>query len=111
MPFGFPAYQEKSARFRGVSRKQLRRAAENALDELNWRPERDGNWFIRASVPAGFYLVFLTFGAKLTVEIEEESLHIRSEGSFPLEWMDIGQHGENINKLLKRVDDILEDEE
>jgi hypothetical protein len=42
MPFGFPAYQEQVARFRGVSAKKLIRAAEETLDELGWRPKRDG---------------------------------------------------------------------
>jgi hypothetical protein len=108
MAFGFPAYQEKSERFRGVSRRALLRAAEDALVELRWRPRKDGKWTLQAAVPVGFYAIFMTWGAKVTVEVAEERLHIRSEGSFPLEWMDVGQHAENIKKFLQMVDDVLE---
>lgn len=108
MPFGFPAYQERQVRFRDVPRKELCRAALDALDELGWRPDKDGKWFLRASVPVGFYLMFMTWGAKFTVEVEDEELFIRSEGAFPLEWMDVGQHGENIKKFLDRLEDILD---
>jgi hypothetical protein len=62
MPIGFPAYAERSVRFPGVSRKQLVRASLDALDELGWRPRKDGPDFIRASVPMGFYMIFMTWG-------------------------------------------------
>jgi hypothetical protein len=110
MPFGFPAYTEKSVKYRDVSRKDLARAAEDALDELGWRPRRDGKWGIRASVSAGFYLFFLCWGAKFFVDVEEERLHLRSEGLVAIEWLDVGQHGENIKKFLARFEDILDDQ-
>jgi hypothetical protein len=110
MPIGFPAYTEKTVKYRGSSRKELARAAEDALDELGWHPVRDGKWCVRASVPVGFYIIFLTWGARFTVEIEEEKLFIRSEGSFPLEWLDVGQHSENIKRFLDRFEDILDDQ-
>lgn len=53
----------------------------------------------------------MTWGAKFTVEVEDGYLHLRSESAVVLEWMDVGQHGENIKKFLKRLDDFLEDEE
>jgi hypothetical protein len=110
MPIGFPAYTEKTIKYRGSSRKELARAAEDALDELGWNPLKDGKWRIRALVPMGFYIIFLTWGARFTVEIEEERLHLRSEGAFPLEWLDVGQHGENIKRFLDRFEDILDDQ-
>ena len=110
MPIGFPAYTEKSVEYRGSSRKELARATEDALDELGWHAVRDGKWCVRASVPAGFYIIFLTWGARFTVEIEEEKLFIRSEASFPLAWLDFGQHSENIKRFLDRFEDILEDQ-
>jgi hypothetical protein len=110
MPIGFPAYQEKSVRFRGRSRTELRHAADVALDELGWRSVKEGKWRYRASVPMGFFVVFLTWGARLTVEVDEEEMFIRSEGAIPIEWLDIGQHGENIKRFLDRVEDVLEDE-
>src|SRR6516165_2536453 len=106
MPFGFPAYQEESVRFRGVSREQLARAAEDALDELGWHPRRRGKWRLEASVPMGFHVIFVTFGARFMVEADEERLHLRSEGAMPLAWMDLGQHSENIRRFLDRVDDL-----
>ena len=110
MPIGFPAYTAKTVKYRGSSRKELARAAEDALDELEWHPVRDGKWFVRASVPVGFYIIFLTWGARFTVGIEEEKLFIRSEGLFPLEWLDVGQHSENIKRFLDRFEDILDDQ-
>jgi hypothetical protein len=109
MPIGFPAYSEDTVRFRGSARKVLARAALNALDELGWRPYKDGRDRIRASVPFGFYLIFMTWGAKFIVEIESDELFIRSEGSFPLEWMDIGQHSHNIRRFLERLEYFLQD--
>jgi hypothetical protein len=109
MPIGFPAYTEKTVKSRGSSRKELARAAEDALDELGWHPVRDGKWLVRASVPVGFYIIFLTWGARFTVEIEEEKLFIRSEGSFPLAWLDVGQHAENIKKFVDRIEEMREE--
>src|SRR5438128_11850194 len=109
MPMGFPAYAERSARFPGISRKELLRASLDALDDLGWRPRKDGPDFIRAYVPAGFYMIFMTWGAYLTVEVEEDELFIRSEATTPLAWIDFGQHGANIKKFLARLEDVLED--
>ena len=110
MPFGFPAYQERVERFKGLSRKKLLRVAEDALEELGWRPYEDGKWALRASVPMGFHIIFILWGAKFFVEVGDGELFLRSEGIFVLEWMDVGQHGANIEKFLNRVEDILEDE-
>ena len=111
MAFGFPSYQEQSKRFRGVTRKALLHAADDALDELGWRPYKDGKWRLRASVPMHFYVIFLIWGAKFTVEVDEEKLFIRSEGAIPLEWMDVGQHSDNIRRFLNRLEDVLEDQD
>ncbi len=110
MPFGFPAYTERVESFRGISRKKLFRLAEDALEDLGWRPYEDDKWVLRASVPMRFYVMFLIWGAKFTVEVEDGELFIRSEGSFPLEWMDVGQHSDNIKRFVNRLEDILEDE-
>jgi hypothetical protein len=109
MAFGFPAYTEKTVRFKGLSRKDLTRAAMDALDDLGWRPAKDGKACVRASVPMGFHIIFLTWGAKFIVEADDGELFIRSEGIVPIEWMDIGQHGANINKFLDRFEEILDD--
>jgi hypothetical protein len=111
MPFGFPAYTEDTVRFRGSSRKSLTRAVLDALDDLGWHPIKDGRDRIRASVPNEFHGIIMTWGAKFIVEIEDEELFIRSEGSIPIAWMDIGQHSHNIRKFLERLEDFLEDED
>jgi len=109
MAFGFPAYHEETARFRGVAQQELRRAAQEALDDIGWSWHKDGRWRIVASVPAGFIAIFFTWGAKLIVEIEEEEVWVRSEGTFALAWFDIGQHQTNTGKFLRRLDEICED--
>ena len=109
MPFGFPAYQEQVARYRGVSAKKLLRASEDALDELGWRPQRDGKWRLTATVPMQFYVIFIIYSGKFSIEADDAELFIRSEGAFALEWMDVGQHSANIRKFLDRLDDVLQD--
>lgn len=111
MAIGFPAHTEKMVKFKGASRKKLARAAFDALDELGWSPREEDKWFLRASVPIHFYIVFLILGSKFTVEIEEEKLFLRSEGSIPIEWLDLGQHSDNLKKFLDRFEDVLEDAE
>ena len=110
MAIGFPAYTERSVRYKGSPRRALARTAEDALAELGWHPLKDGKWRLRASVPMGFYLIFLCWGAKFTVEIEEEFLYVRSEGLVAIEWLDVGQHSDNIKKFLDRFEEILEEE-
>jgi hypothetical protein len=56
-----------------------------------------------------FYVVFIIYSARFTVEADDGELFIRSEGSFALEWMDVGQHSSNIHKFLDRFDDVLQD--
>jgi hypothetical protein len=111
MAFGFPAYTEQTARFRGVLRKDLSRAAFDALDELGWHPQEDGRDRICASVPNEFQGIMMTWGAKVFVEIDDEELFIRSEGSIAIAWLDFGQHARNIRRFLERLEDILDDAE
>lgn len=110
MPIGFPCYTEKTVKYKGSSRKELARAAFDALDELGWSPREDGKWFLRASVPFHFYLIFMIWGSKFTIEIEEGKLFLRSEGAIPMEWLDFGQHADNIKKFLDRFEDMLDDD-
>ena len=111
MPIGFPSYTEKSVKFKGASRKDLARAAFDALDDLGWNPREEDRWLLRASVPMHLYIVFLIWGSKFTVEIEEEKLFIRSEGMVTIEWLDFGQHSDNIKKFLDRFEEMLEEED
>jgi hypothetical protein len=109
MAFGFPAYTEQTVDFPRVSRKDLSRAAFDALHELGWRPSKDGRDRIRASVPNEFIGIMMTWGAKVLIEIDDGELFVRSEGSIPIAWMDFGQHARNIRRFLDRLEDILEE--
>jgi hypothetical protein len=111
MTIGFPAYDEETAKFRGVARKRLRRAVEDALEELRWHPRPDGKWRLRASVPNEFIGIFMTWGARLLIEIEEEEVFIRSEGTIAIAWLDIGQHRRNIKRFLDMLEELLDEEE
>jgi hypothetical protein len=108
MAFGFPAYSEDSVRFRGASSSRLLRAAEDALEDLGWRPTRTAKWRLQAAVPVSVHVIFVTWGAKFIVDIEDEWLHLRSEGSIPIAWVDLGQHRSNIDRFLNRFEDLLE---
>ena len=48
-------------------------------------------------------------GQRVIVEIDDDELWVRSEGSFPLLWVDFGQHHTNVNQFLRRVDDFLDE--
>jgi hypothetical protein len=109
MPVGFPAYTEDSLRYKGSSRKELAGAVKDTLDELGWQFRHDGRWRIIASVPAGFYLIFLCWGAQFIIDIEDGHLHLRSQGSVPIEWLDVGQHSANIKRFLDRFEEILDE--
>src|SRR5262245_58963869 len=109
MPMGFPAYAERTERFRGYSYKKLLSAADYVLEDLGWRPRTRGKGKLVASVPNEMYGIMMTWGAKFFVEIEEEELYIRSEGAFVLAWLDVGQHSMNINRFLNRLEDYLDD--
>jgi hypothetical protein len=110
MACGFPSYAEKTERFRGASPKKLRRAAFDALDELGWNPHETDRGVIRANVPIGFYLIFMTWGAYFFVEVEDDRLFIRSEANSALQWLDFGQHADNIKRFVDRLEDVLADD-
>jgi hypothetical protein len=109
MAFGFPAYHEQTARFRNASRDQLHRAAEDAVDALGWTWRREGRWRLVASVPPSMLGIIVLWGQRVIVEADDDELWVRSEGSFPLLWVDFGQHHTNVNQFLRRVDDFLDE--
>jgi len=108
MAIGFPAYHDESVRFRDVPRAKLRRAAEDAIDDIAWTWRRDARWQIVASVPASMVGIFIMWGERLIVRVLEEELFVRSEGSFPLAWLDFGKHQTNVNLFLRRVKEFLD---
>jgi hypothetical protein len=109
MAIGFPAYHEETARFPNTSPEALHRAAQDAIDALGWTWRREGRWRLVASVPASMMVIIVLWGERLIVEVEDGELWVRSEGSFPLQWLDFGKHQTNIHHFLSRVEDFLED--
>jgi hypothetical protein len=109
MAIGFPAFHEETAGFRNVSREALHRAAEDAIDALGWTWRREGRWRLVASVPASMMVIIVLWGERLIVEVDDGELWVRSEGSFPLQWLDFGKHQMNTHHFLRRVEDILDD--
>jgi hypothetical protein len=109
MAIGFPAYHEETVRFRNISRQGLHRAAEDAIAALGWTWRREGRWRLVASVPPSMLGIIVLWGERLIVEVEDGGLRVRSEGSFPLQWLDFGKHQTNIHQFLRRVEDYLDD--
>jgi hypothetical protein len=109
MAIGFPAYHEESVRYPEVPRSKLRRAAEDAIDDIGWTWRRDTKWQIVASVPASMIGIFIMWGERFIVRVLEVELFVRSEGSFPLAWLDFGKHQTNVNLFLRRLEDFLEE--
>jgi hypothetical protein len=111
MAIGFPACHEETVRFKGVPRTKLRRVAEDAFDDLGWTWRRDHRPRLVANVPIGAVMIFplfITWGERVIVEIDEGELIVRSEGAIPLAWLDFGKNQANVDKFLRRVEDFLE---
>jgi hypothetical protein len=109
MPIGFPAYSEDKKKFPDVEREDLARAVKRAFKDLNWNPSSESKFRIIGHVPFRIYMIFLIFGAKMTVEVKEGAVNVRSEGSFPLEWLDVGQHTDAIQTFMKALKRALKD--
>jgi hypothetical protein len=107
MAIGFPAYHEETARFRGASRAALRRASEDAFDDIGWTWRQEGRWRLIASVPPSMMVIFVFWGERVIVEVDDGKLWVRSEGSFPLLWLDFGKHQTSIGLILRRVENLL----
>jgi hypothetical protein len=106
MAIGFPAYHEESVRYPDVPRAKLRTLAEDAIDDIGWTWRRESRWRLVANVPM---TLFVTWGERVIVEVDEEELFVRSEGLFALAWLDLGRHQANVHKLISRVEDFLEE--
>jgi hypothetical protein len=109
MPIGFPSYAEDKKKFSDVEREDLARAVKRALKDLNWKPSSESKFRIVGHVPFRIFIIFFTFGAKLTVEVKDGAVNVRSEASFPLEWLDLGQHADNIQNFMKALKRALRD--
>src|SRR5262245_37072496 len=94
------------ARFRDFSAKELRRACEDALDELRWEWEDDSRWRLVAYIPYSW----TSYGEWLLVEIFEEEIEVISHCRKKAQLVDWGKNRKNVERFLERVEDILDDE-
>ncbi len=101
---GLPPYTEADARFK-CERKDLLDAIEAVFDDLHWAFNETGRGEYRASTG----ISFMSWGETVTVEVDRDGLVIvRSACSFPLQWIDWGKNGHNVDRFLARIDDFLD---
>ena len=59
-------------------------------------------------MPPSLLGIIVLWGERVIVEVADGELWVRSEGSFPLQWLDFGKHQTNIHHFLRRVEDFLD---
>jgi hypothetical protein len=101
-----PLAYENTFRFRDVSARELRRACEDALDELRWRWEDDGRWRLIAYIPFSLS----SYGEWLMVEIWDEELVVRSQCRARAQLVDWGKNRKNVQRFIDRVEEVLDEE-
>ncbi|MGD9711958.1 MAG: hypothetical protein AB7V46_07840 [Thermomicrobiales bacterium] len=105
MALGFPAYHEERVRYDGIDDRDLMKAISKALDRVGWNWSRTDRYRFRAGT--GFQL--FSYGETVTVEmLGEGRLFVRSEYVVPFAWLDWGLNSQNVRKLLRSLDDVLD---
>jgi hypothetical protein len=98
----------KQSRVYDASWHRLLDAVDAALEDIGasgirW-PDED---LARASMGFSFW----SYGEDLTVEVfDDGEVTVRSECSFPLQWIDWGKNARNCRRLLDAIDDRLDDD-
>jgi hypothetical protein len=106
MWFGFPPSAEESRHF-DLSARDMLHAVEDALYDLRWPHFRDDRFRIVANISGQ---MFVSYGEKVIIEIERDGwLRVRSECSFPLQWMDWGKNAGNVRRFLHALEDVLDE--
>jgi hypothetical protein len=106
MDIGFPPKHEGKRRF-NLNPTELIRAAEDALDELDWKHYRSGRFCIIANIAPQ---LFVTYGEKVTIDIESDGwVYVRSESTFPLAWIDWGRNAGNVRRFLNLLEDLIDE--
>ena len=100
MAFGFPAYAV--GRFRpGGDEETIVGAVETALTRLRWPfLSFDGvDWQVDLGIN------WSSWGEKITITLTaNNTLHVRSQCSFPLQCIDWGRNQRNVDKFIEAVD-------
>jgi hypothetical protein len=105
MWIGFPPSAEETRRY-DLSPRDILHSVEDALYDLRWPHFRDDRFRVVASISGQ---MFVSYGEKVTVEIEREGwLRVRSECSFPLQWMDWGKNASNVRRFLNALEDVID---
>lgn len=103
---GFPPSYAERVQFRGVSDAELMDAVDEAFRRLGWAPRETGRWEIRGSTP---WVPFVSYGSTVTARAEGDGeLHVRSQSSFPLAWIDWGTNHSHVNTVLLELEELLD---
>ncbi|HEV3143350.1 MAG TPA: hypothetical protein VGZ47_05630 [Gemmataceae bacterium] len=106
MWIGFPPSAEDSRQY-DLSTRDLLHAIEDALYDLRWPHFRDDRFRVVANISGQ---IFVSYGEKVTIDIEREGwVRVRSECSFPLQWMDWGKNAGNVRQFFARLEDIIDE--
>lgn len=106
MAFGFPAYHQERVTYEGHSPGELMNAIDAVFHKLNWGGTQTGRWSFRVSTGISLW----SWGETFIAEVEDEGVvFLRSECSMPTQCFDWGGNRRNVQKFLKKLDEILGD--
>ncbi len=103
MAFGFPAYAEAVERYDGCSWSELLDALDDVLEALNWRAAYSGPSSLTAHVPLNYW----SWGERLTIEVSDGIVYVRSECIMPTQCFDWEKNERNVEKFLLRLEEII----
>jgi hypothetical protein len=102
MAFGFPAYAEDVGRY-DASGGELLDAVDQALEELGWDADYTGPSSLSARVGANW----LSWGERVSIDVRDGKVRVRSECVLPTQCIDWGKNRKNVDRLLDRLDLVL----
>jgi hypothetical protein len=102
MAFGFPAYAEAVERY-DASGGELLDAVDQALEELGW----DADYTGPSSLSARVGVNFLSWGERVSINVRDGKVRVRSECSLPTQCFDWGKNRQNVDRLLDCIDKVL----
>jgi hypothetical protein len=106
MWIGFPPSAEESRQY-DLAARDLLHAIEDTLYDLRWPHFRDDRFRVVANISGQ---IFVSYGEKVTIEIERDGwIRVRSECSFPLQWMDWGKNSSNVRRFLNALEDVMDE--
>ncbi|HLW66856.1 MAG TPA: hypothetical protein VKS79_16195 [Gemmataceae bacterium] len=106
MWIGFPPSAEDNRNY-DLSARDLLHAIEDTLYDLRWPHFRDDRFRVVANISGQ---IFISYGEKVTIDIERDGwIRVRSECSFPLQWMDWGKNASNVRRFLNALEDVIDE--